>query len=51
MVMIHTVSPEETLHLGQILAVLLRVGDVVCLSGDLGAGKTLLTKGIAAGLA
>jgi len=50
MVMIHTSSPEETLHLGQLLAALLKAGDVVCLCGDLGAGKTLLTKGIAAGL-
>jgi len=50
MVMIHTASPEETLRLGHILAALLKAGDVVCLSGDLGAGKTLLTKGIAAGL-
>lgn len=50
MVIFYTASPEETLQLGQRLAELLHAGDVVCLSGDLGAGKTLLTKGIASGL-
>ena len=41
---------EQTQAIGQELAVGLRGGDVVLLSGDLGAGKTELTKGIAAGL-
>jgi len=36
--------------LGRRLATLLRAGDLVVLSGDLGAGKTTLTQGIAAGL-
>ena len=36
--------------LGQALARLLRPGDVVVLSGDLGAGKTTLAQGIGAGL-
>jgi tRNA threonylcarbamoyladenosine biosynthesis protein TsaE len=45
-----TRSAAETLALGRRLAGLLRCGDVVVLSGDLGAGKTVLTKGIAAGL-
>ena len=36
--------------LGHRLATLLRAGDLVVLSGDLGAGKTTLTQGIAAGL-
>jgi tRNA threonylcarbamoyladenosine biosynthesis protein TsaE len=39
--------PEDTLALGQRLGADLRAGDVVVLSGPLGAGKTLLTKGIA----
>ena len=50
MLALHTVSAAETFSLGRLLAGLLRSGDVVCLSGDLGAGKTLLTQGIAAGL-
>ncbi|MBI3942382.1 MAG: tRNA (adenosine(37)-N6)-threonylcarbamoyltransferase complex ATPase subunit type 1 TsaE [Chloroflexi bacterium] len=39
-------SPKETLALGRILGQGLRAGDVVCLNGILGAGKTVLTKGI-----
>jgi len=42
--------PEATIELGTDLAGLLRPGDLVILTGDLGAGKTTLTKGIAAGL-
>lgn len=45
-----TNTPEETEALGQRLAPLLRPGMVVALYGDLGAGKTHLVKGIAAGL-
>jgi tRNA threonylcarbamoyladenosine biosynthesis protein TsaE len=40
----------STEALGEALAALLRAGDVLVLSGDLGAGKTQLTKGIARGL-
>lgn len=40
-------TPEDTLALGRRLGAELRAGDVVVLSGPLGAGKTLLTKGIA----
>jgi len=40
----------ETRAIGEELAAGLRGGDIVLLSGDLGAGKTELTKGIAAGL-
>lgn len=40
----------ETLTLGEKLASLLNVGDVILLTGDLGAGKTTITKGIARGL-
>ena len=43
-------SADETRTIGEELAAGLRPGDVVLLSGDLGAGKTELTKGIAAGL-
>ena len=41
---------DETRALGVELAGLLRAGDVVVLDGPLGAGKTALTTGIAAGL-
>ena len=43
-------SPEETLAVGRRLAATLRAGDVLALAGDLGAGKTQLVTGIAAGL-
>ncbi len=43
-------SPGCTRALGAALAAHLRPGDVVLLSGDLGAGKTVLVQGIAAGL-
>jgi tRNA threonylcarbamoyladenosine biosynthesis protein TsaE len=45
-----TGSTPETLALGKKLGRLLSAGDVVALSGPLGAGKTYLTKGIALGL-
>lgn len=40
-------SPEETLSLGKEFAKNLGPGDVVCLKGDLGAGKTHFVKGMA----
>jgi len=43
-------SAEETRRLGSSLGRALRAGDVVALSGDLGAGKTCLVQGIALGL-
>jgi len=43
-------TPDETFDLGTQLSRSLRAGDVVLLSGELGAGKTLLTKGILRGL-
>ncbi|SHF16786.1 tRNA threonylcarbamoyladenosine biosynthesis protein TsaE [Fodinibius roseus] len=46
-----THSPEETIAAGRRFAARLEAGDVVCLAGGLGAGKTHLVKGIAAGLA
>lgn len=45
-----TRSAEETIALGRRLGELLDEGDVLVLTGDLGAGKTQLTKGIAAGM-
>lgn len=41
---------EDTVRFGRTLGELLRAGDLVLLSGPLGAGKTVLTKGIAEGL-
>lgn len=45
-----TRSADETRELGRQLSRLLRPGDVVGLVGDLGAGKTTLVQGVAAGL-
>ena len=45
-----THSPAETRRLGEKLAARLRPGDTVLLYGDLGAGKSELTRGIARGL-
>jgi tRNA threonylcarbamoyladenosine biosynthesis protein TsaE len=43
-------SVEETMSMGAKFAKRLKKGDVVALIGDLGAGKTVFTKGIARGL-
>jgi len=43
-------SVEETWALARQLAAELKPGDVVCLEGDLGAGKTTFTQGLAAAL-
>ncbi|SHF44695.1 tRNA threonylcarbamoyladenosine biosynthesis protein TsaE [Desulfofundulus australicus DSM 11792] len=45
-----TRSAGETEELGRLLASLLQPGDVLCLHGELGAGKTVLARGIARGL-
>lgn len=42
-------GPEQTRRLGLRLGALLQTGDMICLSGDLGAGKTTLVQGIAQG--
>ena len=42
-------SAEQTRRVGMRLGTLLHMGDVVCLIGDLGAGKTTLVQGLAAG--
>ena len=47
---ISTISRDATQSVGAALADLVRAGDVLTLSGDLGAGKTQLTKGLAAAL-
>lgn len=41
---------EETLSLGETIGKLCQPGDIFCLEGEVGAGKTHLTKGIAKGL-
>lgn len=47
---IHTKTPSETRRLGERIGRRLRAGDVVLLSGELGAGKTVLAQGIARGM-
>ncbi|MEL7566078.1 MAG: tRNA (adenosine(37)-N6)-threonylcarbamoyltransferase complex ATPase subunit type 1 TsaE [Dehalobacterium sp.] len=47
---VKTKDPEETFSLGERLASYLPPGTVIALTGELGAGKTLLAKGIANGL-
>ena len=46
----HSYNEMETEALGQALAERLRPGDVVAYRGDLGAGKTAFTRGLARGL-
>ncbi len=43
-------GPEETRRLGEVLGREAEAGDVVLLSGELGAGKTVFVQGIARGL-
>ncbi|MEE8418979.1 MAG: tRNA (adenosine(37)-N6)-threonylcarbamoyltransferase complex ATPase subunit type 1 TsaE [Dehalococcoidales bacterium] len=43
-------SPEQTRQLGEQIGQMAQAGDVILLSGELGAGKTCLTQGIAWGL-
>ena len=42
-------SPEQTRRVGMRLGGLLHPGDVICLQGELGAGKTTLVQGLAQG--
>jgi len=51
---IHTIeffsrSPDQTRRIGIRLGGMLASGDVICLQGDLGAGKTTLVQGLAQG--
>ena len=43
-------SENETMKLAQSFSKFLRSGDIICLMGDLGAGKTTFIKGVAKGL-
>ena len=47
MIRIKTCSVEQTVNVGKHLGKALERGDVICLVGDLGAGKTAFTGGIA----
>ena len=47
---IRTISPEETEAVGRKIAAKLLPGDIIAYYGDLGAGKTAFTRGLAAGL-
>jgi tRNA threonylcarbamoyladenosine biosynthesis protein TsaE len=46
----NTNSKEETKELGKKIGALLKSGDILILEGDLGAGKTTFTQGIAQGM-
>lgn len=46
----HTATADATRRLGRALAPLVAPGDVLALTGELGAGKTCLVQGLAAGL-
>ena len=43
-------SHEDTLNLGKKIGDVLKPGDILLLEGDLGAGKTTFTQGLAEGL-
>jgi tRNA threonylcarbamoyladenosine biosynthesis protein TsaE len=43
-------SAEETLEIGKLLGQACKGGELIALCGDLGAGKTLMTRGIGMGL-
>lgn len=45
-----TLSPEETFKFGKRIGQAIQSGQIVCLDGDLGVGKTIFTQGVAAGL-
>ena len=49
-VQVRTATPEETRSVGERLAELFDAGDVVVLTGELGAGKTTLVQGVGRGL-
>jgi len=42
-------SPDQTRRIGKRLGGVLQAGDVICLQGDLGAGKTTFVQGVAQG--
>ena len=45
-----THSPGETIELGRRLGALMKGGEIIAYTGDLGAGKTTMTRGIALGM-
>lgn len=45
-----TTNAKQTQKLGELLALELRGGEVICLDGELGAGKTTFTQGLLKGL-
>ena len=45
-----TKTVEETIKLGSKIGTYVKSGDIICINGDLGTGKTHLVKGIAEGL-
>ncbi len=45
-----TWDAEETYNIGKTLGERVKAGDVVCLTGELGVGKTVFTQGFAEGL-
>ena len=47
---IETFTPEETFELGMKLGTEAKAGEIYCLNGDLGVGKTVFTQGFAKGL-
>jgi tRNA threonylcarbamoyladenosine biosynthesis protein TsaE len=49
-IVIHTEDADETIRFGEKLGAALKPGDVVALTGELGAGKTTITRGIARGV-
>lgn len=46
----NSLSPEETFHIGHLIGEMATPGDIILLSGPLGAGKTCLAQGIAKGI-
>lgn len=50
MKVIETYSPQETLEAGRKIGGQAEAGQVYCLNGELGVGKTVFTQGFAAGL-
>ena len=49
-VVVELPTEQDTVHLGRKIGALLGPGDLVLLAGPLGAGKTVLAKGVAEGL-
>lgn len=47
---IETENEQQTLEFGKVIGKHAKSGDTLCLTGDLGSGKTVVTRGIAQGL-